>query len=154
MRNHPSMRALIFFFLGLSLTSCTGSFKIAPFNRTSQGRTDTASASEALTRTHTALATLAGEPFLVATFPSGANIFLLSPQANDVITTPWADVAGTAPADTVITLNDEISVAGPDGYFFARVPLDEGLNEIQGIGSDPDGNEVFFSILVVYDPEG
>jgi hypothetical protein len=154
MRNHLSTRALLFFFLGLSLTSCIGKVELAPFNQTSQVKTVTTSVFEAPTQTRAALDTLAGERYLVATFPSGAKIFLVSPQEKDVFITPWADVVGMAPAETVITLNDEISVAGPDGYFFARVPLEEGLNEIQGVGSDLDGNEVSFSYLVVYEPEG
>jgi hypothetical protein len=98
--------------------------------------------------------TPAGEPFLVATFPSGGKIFLLSPQRNDAVATPWADVVGTAPVETVITLDEEIAVAGADGYFYAHIPLEEGLNEIQCVASDPEGNEVSFSFVISYEPAG
>lgn len=93
-------------------------------------------------------------PRLMATFPSGAKIYLLSPQENAVVASPWVDVVGTAPAETVITFNEEITVAGADGFFRARVPLEEGPNEIQCLASDLEGNEVDFSLIVVFDPEG
>ncbi len=95
-----------------------------------------------------------GEARLVATFPSGAQVFLYSPQDNEVVSTDYVDVTGKAPAETVITLNDEIAVAGSDGIFTARVPLDAGLNDIMGVASELEGNEVFFSFVVVYEPEG
>jgi hypothetical protein len=64
------------------------------------------------------------------------------------------DVAGTAAAETVITLNHEIVVAGSDGTFSARVPLTEGPNEIQCVASNLAGEEADFSIIVVYEPPG
>jgi len=90
----------------------------------------------------------------MATFPSGVKIYLLSPQEDDVVTSPWVDVVGTASAETVITFNEEITVAGADGFFRARVPLEEGPNEIQCVASDLEGNEVYFSFIVVFEPEG
>jgi hypothetical protein len=93
-----------------------------------------------------------GDPYLVAEFPTGAEIYLISPQPDAAVATPWVDVTGTAPSETVITLNDEIAVAGSDGRFSARVPLETGLNEILCSASDSEGNEVAFSILVAYEP--
>jgi hypothetical protein len=95
-----------------------------------------------------------GVPFLAAVFPSGGKIFLLTPHPGDVVATSWVDVAGTAVAETVITLNDEIAVAGSDGAFSARVPLAEGPNEIQCVASNLAGDEVDFSIIVVSEPQG
>jgi hypothetical protein len=154
MQHHPSIRAGLFFLLGLSLISCICSFNPASFLQSTQRKTGTVSTSKARTQTHAVPDTPAGEPYLVATFPSGGKIFLLSPQENDVVTAPWVDVAGTAPAETVITLNDEIAVAGADGYFSARVPLEDGLNEIECVASDLEGNEVAFSFIVDYEPGG
>jgi hypothetical protein len=154
MQYHPSIRAVLFFLLGLSLISCLCSFNPAFFVQSPQRSTGTVSASDARTQTHAVPDTPAGEPYLVAAFPSGGKIFLLSPQENVAVTTPWVDVVGTAPAETVISLNDEIAVAGADGYFHARVPLEEGLNEIQCVASDLDGNEVVFSFIVDYEPGG
>jgi hypothetical protein len=93
------------------------------------------------------------EPYRVAVFPSGAGIFLLCPPEDAFVSTPWVDVVGKAPPETVITLNDEIAVAGTDGLFSARVPLDEGLNEIQCVASDWEGHEAMFSIFIEYVPE-
>lgn len=150
---HSAIRTLPFLFLGWLLISCVCSFNLVFFDQIPQKKTDAASSPEAFTQTRALLETLMGEPYLVATFHSGAEIFLLSPQENDVVTTPWVDVVGTAPAETVITLNEEIAVAGGDGMFYARVPLDEGLNEIQCVASDLEGNEVSFSFVVVFEPE-
>jgi hypothetical protein len=105
-------------------------------------------------QTREALGDPAGEPYRVAAFPSGKEIFLLAPQAEAVVADPWVDVIGTAPADTVITLNEEIAVAGTDGMFYAHVPLEEGLNEIQCVASDLEGDETYFDIIIVYEPEG
>jgi hypothetical protein len=133
--------------------SCICSFNFAFLDQIPQKKTDGASSPDAITQTRAILETLMGDPYLVATFPSGAEVFLLAPQDEDVVITPWVDVVGTAPVETVITLNEEIAVAGGDGLFYARVPLEEGLNEILCIASDWEGNEVSFSILVVYEPE-
>jgi hypothetical protein len=94
-----------------------------------------------------------GEPYLAAVFPDGAEIHLLEPQPDSAVATPWVDVIGTAPAETVLTLNDEIAVAGSDGLFSARIPLEIGLNEIVCIASDLEGNEVSFTILIAREPE-
>lgn len=93
------------------------------------------------------------EPYQAATFPTGGKIILSSPHPDDVVVTPYVDFVGTAPADTVLSLNDVIAVAGSDGSFSARVPLEEGPNEIQCTASNLEGNEVDFSVIVTYDPE-
>lgn len=104
-------------------------------------------------QTRAGLENLMGEPRVVATFPSGDRVSLFAPQEDEVLSDPWADVIGSAPAETVISLNDEIAVAGADGIFSARVPLEEGLNEVMCVASDPDGNEAAFSFVIVYEPE-
>jgi hypothetical protein len=97
--------------------------------------------------------TILGESHRVAEFPGGEGIYLLSPQEDAVVSDPWVDVVGLAPAETVVTLDDEIAVAGADGMFYARIPLEEGLNEILCVASDLEGTEVEFSFFVVYEPE-
>ncbi len=104
-------------------------------------------------QTRAAIEDRLGEPRVVATFPSGADVSLFAPREEAAVTEAWVDVIGSAPAETVVTLNDEIAVAGADGMFYARVPLEEGLNEIRCVASDLEGNEVVFSFLVVYEPE-
>ncbi len=148
---HPQKRIFFLFLSAFILAACAYTSGAATSDRTQKPGSRTALA--APTQPRTPQGTPAGEPILVATFPSGGKIFLLSPQPNDAVTTPWVDVVGTAPADTVITLNDGIAVSGADGYFYARVPLAEGLNEIQCVGSDLEGNEVSFSFVISYEPE-
>lgn len=133
--------------------SCICSFNFAYLDEIPWKRMDAETSVNAVTLTRASLEASLGDPYLVATFPTGAEIYLLSPQEEDVVTDPWVDVVGTAPAETVITLNEEIAVAGADEMFYARVPLEEGLNEIQCVASDLEGNEVAFSFLVVYEPE-
>lgn len=154
MQTVPSMRVIPFFLPGLLLISCASSLFFGFPDQVQREKTATApvpgshppaqSASEIPTR----------EPYLAATFPSGGKIFLFTPHGGDVVATPWVDVKGTAPKETVISFNDEVAVAGLGGLFSARVPLLDGPNEIQCVASDLEGNEVIFSIIVVYDPEG
>jgi len=152
-RGSSSTRTLPFLLVGWALISCICSFNFAYLDEVPQKKTDAESSLDVVTLTRDSLETVLGEPYLVATFPTGAEIYLLSPQEDEIVADPWVDVAGTAPVETVITLNEEIAVAGADGMFYARVPLEEGLNEIQCVASDLDGNEVAFSFLVVYEPE-
>jgi hypothetical protein len=152
-RGSSSKRALLFLCMGWMLTSCICSFNLAYLDEFPHKQPDAESPLDAVTLTRESLETVPGEPYLVATFPGGAEVFLLSPQEDAVLTDPWVDVAGSAPVETVITLNEEIAVAGADGMFYARVPLEEGLNEIQCVASDLEGNKVAFSFLVVYEPE-
>jgi hypothetical protein len=139
--------------LGWLLVSCICSFNFSYFDSLPKKVTDSGDLLDSVVQTREILETLAGEPRLVATFPSGGEVFLLAPQDEAVVPDPWVDVIGTAPAETVVTLNDEIAVAGTDGIFFARVPLEQGLNEIQCVASDLEGNEVAFAFLVVFEPE-
>ena len=147
---------VVYLVSALFFTACVCTSSVTPFDHTPNSGTRTAPAvyTEARTQTHTVRSAPSGESYLAATFPSVGKIFLFSPQPDEVVANPWADVFGTAPAETVITLNDEIAVAGPDGYFSARVPLEEGPNEIQCVASDLEGNEVFFSMVIVYVLEG
>jgi hypothetical protein len=117
--------------------------------QTNAGNGSTNSAAQ----TRAALENLLGNPRVLATFPSGARVCLFTPQEGQVFSDPWVDVIGSAPEETVVSLNDEITVAGADGLFYARVPLEEGLTEIVCVASDQEGNEVAFSFVIVYEPE-
>ncbi len=136
---------------GLLTAACLCNFSFLesiPIRKTGAGSTI-----ESVTQTRAAIEELMGAPRVVATFPSGADIALFAPQEDEAVTEAWVDVIGSAPAETVVTLNDEIAVAGADGMFYARVPLEEGLNEIQCVASDLEGNEAAFSFIVVYEPD-
>ncbi|MGD0174753.1 MAG: hypothetical protein ABSC61_10085 [Anaerolineales bacterium] len=152
MQTVPSMRVIPFFLPELLLFSCASSLYFVFPDQVRQEITATAPGSHPTAQSASEIPT--GEPYLAATFPSGGKIFLFAPHADDVVATPWVDFKGTAPEETVISFDDEIAVAGQGGLFSARVPLEEGPNEIQCVASDLDGNEVDFSVIVVYDPAG
>jgi hypothetical protein len=145
---------LIFLCAGWAAVSCMCLAPAAFHDGSRRTNTYDAPSNPSTERTRAVLEELEGEPYLVAEFPSGGKIHLRAPQPDAVVADPWVDVVGTAPAETVITLDGEIVVAGPDGMFYARVPLEEGVNEIQCVASDLLGNEVTFSILVAYEPDG
>ena len=152
-RHIRSIRFLPVFLLGLLSVSCLCNFNFVFLDSIPKQKNGADGTIEAVTQTRALLESLMGEPRVVATFPSGADVSLFAPQEDEAVTEAWVDVIGSAPAETVITLDDEITVAGADGMFYARVPLEEGLNEIQCIASDLEGNEVEFSFIIVYEPE-
>ena len=148
-----SIRFLPAFFLGLLSAACLCNVNFTFLDSFPKQKTDQDGSTDAGALTRAAFEDLMGEPRVVATFPSGADVSLFAPQDEEVVTGAWVDVIGSAPAETVITLNDEIAVAGADGMFYARVPLEEGLNEILCVASDLEGNEIVFTLVVVYEPE-
>jgi len=77
---------------------------------------------------------------------------VLSPQDEAVINLPQVDVIGSAPADTVVSVNDEILIVGDDQQFKATVSLDEGPNLIEILASDENGNEMSLLLTVTYEP--
>jgi hypothetical protein len=85
--------------------------------------------------------------------PVVAGLKILSPEDGAIVNTPHVEVKGEALPDTVITINDEIVVAGADGKFSMTLPLEEGLNEILIVASDAEGNEVSIELSVTYEPE-
>jgi hypothetical protein len=153
-RRTGSFRFLPLLILGALSIGCLCDLNFVFLDSPPGGKTGAASSTAAATPTLSSAETRMGEPRLVATFPSGAQVFLYSPQDDEVLTTDSVDVTGKAPPETVVTLNDEIAVAGSDGMFYARVPLEEGLNEVQCVASDLEGNEVAFSFMVVCESGG
>src|SRR5450759_4885042 len=53
------------------------------------------------------------------------TVTITSPADETVMDTPQVDVAGQAPPDTVITINDTIVVVEASGQFSVSVPLQE-----------------------------
>jgi hypothetical protein len=82
------------------------------------------------------------------------HVTITSPVDESVVAVPQVDVAGQAPPDTVITINDTIVVVGATGQFSATVPLQDGPNELDVLASDPDGNEVSATLFVTYESSG
>ena len=65
---------------------------------------------------------------------------------------PQVDVSGSAPAGTVISVNDDVLIVGADQQFKTSVPLEEGPNLIEIIASDENGNEASALLTVTYEP--
>ena len=77
---------------------------------------------------------------------------VLSPQDETVINLPQVDVIGSAPAGTVVSINEEILIVGDDQQFKITVSLDEGPNLIEIVASDENGNEMSLLLTVTYEP--
>ena len=77
---------------------------------------------------------------------------VLSPQDEAVINLPQVDVIGSAPAGTVVSVNEEILVVGDDQQFKITVSLDEGPNLIEIVASDDSGNEMSLLLTITYEP--
>jgi hypothetical protein len=99
-------------------------------------------------------ATLIVEPPAATPFNSvmAAALQVLSPQDQEVVTSGQIEVLGTAPVNTIITIDDQILIVGPDQQFKAGLILEEGPNLIEIVASDLEGNESFLEITVIYEP--
>jgi len=92
----------------------------------------------------------AGEAIVV---PGKPQVIILSPPEDAVVNAPQVEIIGQTTSDAVLTFNDEIVIAGPDGAFMVTVPLDEGPNLVQMVASDAEGNETTFELTVTYEPQ-
>jgi hypothetical protein len=55
-------------------------------------------------------------------------------------------------AGAVVSVNDNVLIAGADGSFETQVTLEEGPNLIEVIASDEAGNETSLDLAVTYEP--
>jgi putative hemolysin len=85
-----------------------------------------------------------------STEPIGLQVLL--PQDNSVQQLAECQVAGTTAPGAVVTVNDEILVAGSDGAFQTTVTLEQGVNLIEVVASDASGNEAYVQLTVTYQP--
>ena len=86
--------------------------------------------------------------------PSGALwLQVFSPLDETVVELPQVDVIGTAPAGTVVSINDEIVVVGDDQQFKATIPLEEGPNLIVVLASAEQGNETSVLLTITYESQ-
>ena len=95
------------------------------------------------------------EPSAVPPAPvisGGLSIQVISPLDEEILNTPEVVVIGTAPAGTVISINEEIILAGGDGSFRVTLSLEEGPNLIEIVASDINGSEVTQLLTVMYEP--
>ena len=77
---------------------------------------------------------------------------ILSPADNEIVNVSSVEVQGEAPADTVLSVNDEIVIVSSDQVFSLPVALEEGINVIEIVASDYDENEVSFIMTITYQP--
>ncbi len=77
---------------------------------------------------------------------------VLSPQDDVIVSTQKVIVTGTASPGAVVTVNDDILIAGPDGKWQDTVTLTEGLNLIEIIASNTSGSEASIELTVTYEP--
>ena len=88
----------------------------------------------------------------VPTADNPVGLVILSPEDGAIVNTANVEIKGTAPADTVITIGEEIIVVDETGKFTYNVPLVQGDNEIQILASDANGNKAYKLIVVDYEP--
>lgn len=68
-----------------------------------------------------------------------------------IVTTPDFVLAGEAPPNTVISINDEILVVDKSGTFQTTLHLDEGPNLIEVLASDYILSQVWLNFVVILD---
>jgi hypothetical protein len=83
---------------------------------------------------------------------SGLWLRILSPEDGDTVSTPTIKIKGQAPAETVVTVNDQVFVVSTDQLFEAEVKLDVGPNLIEIVASDLTENEIYIPLTIDYEP--
>ena len=103
--------------------------------------------------TETASAVQSAQPGAGPTLGSGSLwLNIVSPLDQAVVNVAQIEVVIQAPPDTVVTVNDEILIVGPEGQFTTAVSLAEGPNAIEIVASDSEGNEIDAILTVLYQP--
>ena len=80
------------------------------------------------------------------------RVTITAPPDEAVVNSPQVDIVGQAPAETVISIGDTITVVEASGQFSIPVPLQEGPNELEIVASDPTGNQAATMLVVTYEP--
>lgn len=75
---------------------------------------------------------------------------VLLPEDGSEIDIEQCQVIGITAPGAVVTVNDEIVVAGADGSFQTTISLEAGPNLIQVLASDASGGEAFTFLTVTY----
>lgn len=91
----------------------------------------------------------------VATTPTPSGVFVITidaPREGETVrTSPLAVIGQTAP-NAVVSVNDAVAIAGPDGRFNLSVALEAGPNVLEIIASKSSGEQVFAILTVLYQP--
>ena len=146
-------RAIIVPALILLFASCSPTPATTPFLPTIIANSPTAMPATPIPQEINSTAIIPATPTVLSVSTSAAVwLQVLSPQDEDTVNTPQVDVIGSAPAGTVISINDDILIVGADAKFKSTQILDEGLNLIEIVASDDSGNETSLELTVTYEP--
>lgn len=66
------------------------------------------------------------------------------------VTKPEYTLAGSAPAGTVVTINDTTLVVDQSQAFKVLIPLEKGSNLVEVIASNMAGDEVRIDLVIIY----
>ncbi len=99
------------------------------------------------------IATLPANPTPTAMF-AGDSLWLriTSPLDNSVVNNSPVWVRGEAAAWTVISINDAVLLVDESEMFAKEVTLEQGLNLLEIVASDIQGNEISITLVVDYEP--
>ena len=79
------------------------------------------------------------------------TLTIASPSDLDIVDQPQVDLKGQVNKTAVLTVNDDIFLL-EKGAFSQPVQLTEGINALQIVASDMDGNEVDLILSITYQP--
>jgi hypothetical protein len=79
------------------------------------------------------------------------TLTILSPVDQAEVAEPQVEIRGEVSSDSVVTINETTNIIDA-GTFSQTVPLEEGLNTIQIVASDMDGNEVDLILTITFQP--
>ncbi len=91
----------------------------------------------------------ASTPVKLSSGPFSMTIF--SPSDQQVVSVQKINIQGEVSSDAVLTINEDTYVLNT-GAFSEPVTLVEGLNSIEIVASDMDGNEVDLVMTITYQP--
>ncbi len=90
-----------------------------------------------------------------ANTPTPSSVFTITVESlhdgDSVHTSPILVIGQTAP-NAVVSINDAVGLAGPDGRFALSVPLELGPNVLEVIASRSSGDQTFAILTILYQP--
>jgi len=91
---------------------------------------------------------LPNTPTPAATFP----ISLTTPRDGETTNTSPLLVSGVTAPNAIVSVNDAVGVANGEGRFDLMAPLQAGPNVLEVIASQPNGQQAFIIVTVMYQP--
>ena len=75
-----------------------------------------------------------------------------TPHDGDTTNTSPLLVTGVTAPNAIVSVNDVVGVANGEGRFDLLVPLQAGPNVLEIIASEPNGQQTFVIVTVMYQP--